>query len=104
MPAGYDLNRSVAAQLGVGAEDILVVEQKPGSTFSEARRVIEYAAEHGVEVAASKKYFRYRTLDENVMNYPMRRLPPREADRERDTRRSLVDLLHGLLRLDSTAR
>ncbi len=47
VPRGFELNREVALQLGVPAQALVVVDQPPGSTFSEARVVLEYARRHG---------------------------------------------------------
>lgn len=47
LPRIYELNLSVAAQLGVPAEAITVLERAAGSTFSEARVVLRYLAEQG---------------------------------------------------------
>lgn len=47
VPRGFELNRSVALQLGVPPQAISAVEQLPGSTYSEARRVIREARARG---------------------------------------------------------
>lgn len=84
VPHGYDLNRTVAAELGVPPEALVVVDQPPGSTLSEARRVLRYAREQGyrsVLVVTSKYHTRragyiYRHLAGDSMRVIVR--PARE--------------------------
>lgn len=47
LPRIYQLNLSVASQLGVPETAIVVLERAAGSTFSEARVVLQYLAERG---------------------------------------------------------
>lgn len=47
LPRIYELNISVARQLGVPESSITVLDRAAGSTFSEARVVMEYLAKRG---------------------------------------------------------
>jgi uncharacterized SAM-binding protein YcdF (DUF218 family) len=47
LPRGYELNQAVAEQLAVPSEAILVVDRADRSTFSEARRVIDFVLRRG---------------------------------------------------------
>jgi uncharacterized SAM-binding protein YcdF (DUF218 family) len=47
LPRIYELNLSVARQLGVPESAITVLERDAGSTYSEARVVLQYLAENG---------------------------------------------------------
>jgi uncharacterized SAM-binding protein YcdF (DUF218 family) len=84
VPHGYDLNRSVAEQLGVPPEALVVINQPPGSTSSEARRVLGYARERDYRtllVVTSKYHTRrasyiYRHLAGDTMRFVIR--PARE--------------------------
>ncbi len=49
VPRIYENNVSVARQLGVAAEHITVLERSAGSTFTEARVVLQYLAERGAD-------------------------------------------------------
>lgn len=48
LPRIYELNLSVARQLGVPESAITVLERDAGSTFTEARVVLQYLADRGV--------------------------------------------------------
>jgi len=48
LPRGYELNQSVAEQLGVPSSAILVVDRADRSTFSEARRVLDFVLRRGI--------------------------------------------------------
>lgn len=41
LPWGHELNASIAVQLGVPEEALIVVDRPPGSTFTEARAIID---------------------------------------------------------------
>ncbi len=47
LPRIYELNLSVARQLGVPESSLTVLERAAGSTFSEARVVLQYLSERG---------------------------------------------------------
>lgn len=49
LPRGFELNQSVAEQLGVPAAAIIVVDRSETSTFSEARRMLEFLARRHIE-------------------------------------------------------
>jgi uncharacterized SAM-binding protein YcdF (DUF218 family) len=49
LPRIYELNVSVARQLGVPDSAITVLERAAGSTFSEARIVLRYLQQHGAK-------------------------------------------------------
>jgi len=48
LPRGYELNQSVAEQLGVPSDAIIVVDRADSSTFSEARRVLDFLSRRGI--------------------------------------------------------
>jgi uncharacterized SAM-binding protein YcdF (DUF218 family) len=47
VPRLFELNRTVAEQLGVPSAAIAVVDRPAGSTYSEAELVLEYVLQHG---------------------------------------------------------
>jgi uncharacterized SAM-binding protein YcdF (DUF218 family) len=61
VPQLFELNRSVAEQLGVPAQAIAVVDRPAGSTFSEAELVLEYVlarGDHSILLVTSKYHSR----------------------------------------------
>lgn len=111
LPRGYELNQSVAEQLGVPSAAIVVVERSEGSTFSEARRVLDFVARQGVEtilLVTSKFHTRragviYRHLAGDrlrIITRPARydRFEPESWWRDRmSTRRVLIEYQKFLL-------
>lgn len=47
MPRGFEMNRSVAEQLGVPSAAISVLERSAANTYGEAEEVLHYARQHG---------------------------------------------------------
>lgn len=90
VPRYYELNRSVAEQLGVPPAAISVVDRPAGSTYSEAELVLEYVLARGyrsILLVTSKYHSRraariYRHLADGKVRIIVR--PARDDDFEPD--------------------
>jgi uncharacterized SAM-binding protein YcdF (DUF218 family) len=91
VPRLFELNRSVAEQLGVPPAAITVLDRPAGSTYSEAEVVLEWARAHGVRailLVTSKYHSRraariYRHLGGDDLTVISR--PARDDDFDPDT-------------------
>jgi uncharacterized SAM-binding protein YcdF (DUF218 family) len=86
VPRIFELNRTVAEQLGVPPDAIEVVDRPAGSTYSEAEVVLEYMLQHGYHslLLVTSKYHShragliYRHLSDGRVRVTVR--PAREDD------------------------
>ncbi|KAJ3257905.1 dual specificity protein kinase yak1 [Boothiomyces macroporosus] len=77
-----------------------------GVTTFTLKTMEEYMAEHNTKEQPSKRYFNGNTLSEIINTYPIMRkgLSSKEIETEMQNRRSFIDFLSGLLRLNPLER
>lgn len=81
--------------------------QQPGSGRYRLKTPSEFAADAGLSgpLPVPKRYFRYSTLRENIMHYPMRaNMSPEAQEAEMTKRQAFTHLLTGLLQWDPAKR
>eukprot|EP00471_Norrisiella_sphaerica_P000646 CAMPEP_0184484314 /NCGR_PEP_ID=MMETSP0113_2-20130426/6041_1 /TAXON_ID=91329 /ORGANISM="Norrisiella sphaerica, Strain BC52" /LENGTH=741 /DNA_ID=CAMNT_0026865255 /DNA_START=254 /DNA_END=2477 /DNA_ORIENTATION=+ len=69
------------------------------------KSIVKYAEENHLKPVPPKEYFKERTLDGLIRNYPYRTsLSVEDIEKERETRMHFIDLLLNLLQLDPERR